>query len=262
MSKQESEYWNAVGSDWSRGRPDRLWRQHSDAVNRAWLEESLPAGSIDRILKTDAFDEACSDGLLKLLQSRARSVTEIDVSTSTLAAARARQKGLNGVAADTRRLPFESDSFDVVVSNSTLDHFRTATELLQSLAELHRILRVGGSLLISLDNSSNPLVAIRNALPFRLLHSIGLVPYYVGVTFGPKRLGQELARIGFEIRQTRSLMHCIRSAAVFRARRIEKFGDSVAREQFLKHLMKCEARRQSSFPYFWGNFVAVTAIKR
>ena len=34
-------------------------------------------------------------------------------------------------------------SFDVVVSNSTLDHFATRGEILVALAELHRVLRPG-----------------------------------------------------------------------------------------------------------------------
>ena len=44
------------------------------------------------------------------------------------------------------------------------------------------MLAPGGRLLVTLDNASNPLVAVRNAIPWRWLASIRLVPCYVGAT--------------------------------------------------------------------------------
>ena len=54
-------YWDAVarGND---ARPPPLWRLHADLATRALLERWLPAGRARRLLKTDLYDETCSDG--------------------------------------------------------------------------------------------------------------------------------------------------------------------------------------------------------
>ena len=58
---------------------------------------------------------------------------------------------------------------------------------------------LGGTLLITLDNGRNPLVALRNLLPFSLLRRLGLVPYYVGPTLGPTQLIDYLRAAGFAV---------------------------------------------------------------
>ena len=82
---------------------------------------------------------------------------------------------------------------------STLDHFRSHSEIVTSLRELLRVLRPGGQLLLTLDNPANPLVGLRNALPFGLLHRLRIVPYYVGATCGPRGLRRLLPQVGFEV---------------------------------------------------------------
>ena len=91
----------------------------------------------------------------------------VDLAPTTVQAALNRYHGLRALAADVRRLPFADGDFDTVVSNSTLDHFKTSAELADSIKELSRVLRPGGELYLTLDNPSNPLIALRNALPFR-----------------------------------------------------------------------------------------------
>src|SRR4029434_1314077 len=61
------------------------------------------------------------------------------------------------------RTVFADEAFDVIVSNSTLDHFGSWAELGASLHELHRVLKTRGLLIITLDNRANPIVALRNA---------------------------------------------------------------------------------------------------
>ena len=46
--------------------------------------------------------------------------------------------------ADVRRLPLADNRVDVVLSNSTLDHFDTEQEIEESLHELARVLKPGG----------------------------------------------------------------------------------------------------------------------
>ena len=75
--------------------------------------------------------------------------------------------------ADVRCLPFVDGVFDLVVSNSTLDHFETSREIERAVAEIHRVLAPRGLFILTLDNPANPAVALRNALPFALLHQVG-----------------------------------------------------------------------------------------
>ena len=74
------------------------------------------------------------------------------------------------------------DTFDLVVSNSTLDHFARADDITIALREIQQVLKPGGRLILTLDNPSNPVVRLRNALPFAALNQMGLVPYFVGAT--------------------------------------------------------------------------------
>jgi len=241
------KYWEQVSTEWQQTQPDQLWRAHSDAVNRQWLASWWPQRSVNRALKTDMFDEAVGEGVFGLLKSRARFAVGMDIALATKPS----------VGADVRQLPFAEGVFDVIVSNSTLDHFETEEELVASLRELRRVLRPGGELLLTLDNAANPLVAIRNVIPFPLLHRLGLTPYRVGFTCGPRRLRRLLHEAGFKGVEMAALLHCPRVFAVKRARAVQQSGDAARREQFLNGLMKWE--RLARWPTRWltGYFVAV-----
>jgi SAM-dependent methyltransferase len=242
--------------------PDEaLWRAHSDAVNAGLFTRWLPEKGCGRLLKTDLYDEAMGEGLYPLLASRARCVVGIDLSASAVAAAHARYPGLLALAGDVRRLPFASESFDVVVSNSTLDHFDTHGEIGEALRQLHRVLVPGGLLLLTLDNFANPAVALRNALPFRWLHRLGLVPYPVGATLGPRGLKALLRDSAFEAGETTALLHCPRALAVPLARRVQRRGDPGRKARLLQHLRRWERLSRWPTRFLTAYFVGVRATK-
>jgi hypothetical protein len=94
LTIEEARYWDAIAKAWKEITPHRLWRTHSDAVNIALLTRWLPATQVKHLLKTDLFDEACSNGLYPLLASRAQIFIGIDISISTLQAAQSRHTNL------------------------------------------------------------------------------------------------------------------------------------------------------------------------
>jgi SAM-dependent methyltransferase len=257
-----TSYWESIADEWIKTRPDRLWRKHSDAINQSLLCRWLPEQPVPRLLKTDTFDEAVGEGLARFLQTRAHTVVGIDLSFQNVQLACRGEMSIPGACADVRHLPFGEQSFDVVVSNSTLDHFQTFDEITVSLRELHRVLRKEGQLIVTLDNLANPIIAARNHLPFKLLNRFGIVPYFVGATCGPWRLQKLLREVGFEVRDVTAVLHCPRMIAVLVAKLLCSRANPPAQQKFLRWLQKFE--RMSRWPtrYLTGCFIAVRAEKR
>ncbi len=256
-----TQYWDGIASEWTGSAPT-LWRTHSDAVNAALFARWLPSGRVERLFKTDLFDEAVGAGLYPVLATRARGVVGTDVSPEMARAAAANHPGLRALAGDVRHLPFAAHAFAVVVSNSTLDHFDSRAEIIASLHEIHRVLRQGGHLLLTLDNMSNPIIAARNALPFRLLNRLGLVPYQVGATYGPYGLKQIMRQTGFEVLDVAAMLHCPRVLAVGLTRLLDKRARSRTRARVLAALRAFELLAAWPTRFLTGYYVAVKAIKR
>jgi SAM-dependent methyltransferase len=238
-----------------------LWRSHSDNMNLrlidSWLE-ARPAPA--RILKTDLFDEAVGNGLYPNLIGHGQEVVCIDVSPGVCASARNRHRSLTACAADVRSLPFREGTFDLIVSNSTLDHFPAKSDIARSLEQLTRVLRTGGMLIITFDNPCNPLIWTRNHLPFRHLKHWGLVPYFVGLTYGPAELQAALRGVGLTVLQTTAILHCPRLLAIPLSRLVS--GLSVRRQvRFLWLLRQFERLEKSPLRYLTGHFVAAAAVK-
>jgi Methylase involved in ubiquinone/menaquinone biosynthesis len=259
---EKSNYWDKVAKTWQVTRPQILWRAHSDAINTALLARWLSENPVERLLKTDLFDESVGEGLYPFLSSRALSVVGIDLSFLTIQAAKSRYGPLQATGADVRCLPFTDGAFDVVFSNSTLDHFESEDEIIASLRELSRVLREGGQLLITLDNMANPFMALRNSLPFQLLHRLGIVPYYVGASFGPRRLRSVLRQLNFEVIEVSSLIHSPRVIAVPLAGIIEKHCTAKIQRGFLRLLSAFEMLSRLPTRFITGHFIAARAIKR
>lgn len=86
-------------------------------------------------------------------------------------------------------------------------------------------------MIITLDNASNPVVALRNGLPHRLLRSLGLVPYRMGATCGSGDLAALLRTCSFEVDELDFVVHCPRLIAVLAARLIDKTTSRIARRR-------------------------------
>ena len=256
----EAHYWDEIAGIWTEKRPQALWRAHSDLVNRSLFSRWLPSGRTGRMLKTDLFDEAFGIGLYPLLKSRSCKVTGIDVSILMMSAAVSHYRDLEAACTDVRRLPFADGAFDVIVSNSTLDHFESLDEMIMGLRELRRVLKPGGQLLLTLDNLANPLIALRNILPFPFLNRLGIVPYYVGISCGPRRLLRILRQLELEVVDVDTLMHAPRVIAVAVARLLERYACPKAQQKFLRFLMSFEQLSHWPTRFLTGHFVAVRAI--
>ncbi|MBC7256979.1 MAG: class I SAM-dependent methyltransferase, partial [Chloroflexi bacterium] len=201
-----SHYWDGIIREWLADDRDALWRRYSDALHVALFRRWLGGVPSEALLKTDIFDEAVSEGLSALWPEHGFAVG-IDISPEIVLAVRRRHPHWHVLVTDVRRLPFADGSFDTILSNSTLDHFEAVPEIHRALGELHRILRPGGKLLLTLDNAANPIIALRQALPGRLLQRLGLVPYAIGATVGPYQLKKMLEATSFTVLEMLPVLH-------------------------------------------------------
>ena len=251
-------YWDAIGTAWETSHRDGLWRRCSDAIHAQWLDRvaaGLPPG---RVLKTDLFDEAYGDGLAPWFESHGHDLVACDLALTTARGAVRKPTRVVAAVADVRRLPFSTAAFDTVFSDSTLDHFEAEPDIRTALAELGRVLRPGGTLLLTMDNPTNPLVRIRNCAPAVWMR-LGVVPYAVGMTCDANRLGRWLRETGFDQVATETIMHLPRVLAVPACRWLSAMGTRRPGARMLHWLLVAERLRTSPMHGLTGHFVAAVA---
>lgn len=177
----------------------RGWRRHGRDAHldliRRWVGE--PEG---RWLKTDLYEELDDT---RALLPHLHSATWVGMDIA-LAAARAVAPASQ---ADVRKLPFADGAFDGVLSTSTLDHFEDRADIGVSLRELRRVIAPGGAMVLTLDNATNPLIALRNALPAGVRAKTGLAPFHVGPTLGAPAVRAAVTDAGFEVVALEHLLH-------------------------------------------------------
>jgi methionine biosynthesis protein MetW len=125
---------------------DAYWSQADDTFDLerlALLSKHVTAGQ-------DVLEVDCGPGVLAAqMRDKGAHVTATDL--SSVAVARARAKGIDcrQVVIDEQPLPFADNSYDVVVSNSAIEH-RFFHE--KALDECVRVLKPGGTLVLCLPN--------------------------------------------------------------------------------------------------------------
>jgi SAM-dependent methyltransferase len=259
LTAHDADHWDDLAVAWSQENPQRLWRAYSDAVNGAFFAYGSRAASVPRVLKTDLFDEIAGEGLYPRLSKQAKTVIGIDLSDSVANAARENRPGLQVVRCDVRALPFVAGAFPVILSNSTLDHFENPDDIGASICELSRVLSPQGDLLLTLDNLANPVVALRNALPFHLVRRLGLVPYYVGASCGPVGLRRLLRQANLQTVEITAISHWPRFVGVVIARLVSHSLSESAIARVVHWALSFEVLARFPTRFLTGYFVAAHA---
>lgn len=261
------EYWDSIIINSRGSRREDLWRAHLKEVYQGLMDRWMENSTRGFTLKTDLYDEAISShGLIPLCRQKCECIVGTDVSFGVAVAAKERMikecdGWHNAVCTDVRKMAFRSDSFDQIISNSTLDHFRHKKSIIVSLNELRRIMRPGGTLIITLDNLSNPLVFLRNLWPYRLLKLFGLVPFYMGVTLSGPQLVRLLESSGFRVHDSTAIAHSPRIIAIWTGYLLGRMGSDKLKAYFHRLLRLFERLERFPTKYWTGYFVAVKAIK-
>ena len=263
-----SDYWDMIIRKSCGSKREDLWRAHLKEVYQRLMDRWVKNSRGGLALKTDLYDEAVSIyNLIPLCEQKCEHIIGTDVSFGVAMAAKRRMiKEWNGwhnvVCSDIVNLAFKSDSFDQIISNSTLDHFLNKKDIIVSLKELWRIMKPGGTLIITLDNPSNPVVFLRNLSPYRLLKLFGIIPFYMGVTLSKSELIRILESSGFRVHDSTAIVHSPRIIAIWTGYILAKIGSEKAMIYFYKLLRIFERLEKFPTRYLTGYFVAVKAIKR
>jgi hypothetical protein len=91
---------------------------------------------------------------------------------------------------------------------------------------------------------------------------LGIVPYYIGATFGLSQMIIQLKRSGFHVTRATSVMHCPRVFAIALSSILERFGGFSVQKRYLKFLMWFERLEKWPIRDLTGNFTAVLAEKQ
>jgi SAM-dependent methyltransferase len=264
----DSAYWGQVVRRLDKGGREELWRAYCQWVYGSLMDRWLKKDKAALALKTDLYDEAiASHNLVDLLRERFGKAVGTDLSFDVASSAQARMKAdskrrVPAAVSDARKLALRPGSLGVVLSTSTLDHFESDADIHESLKELAGALKPGGALVITLDNPVNPVVFVRNALPYRLLKRLGIINYFVGRTLSRQALERALEACGLMVEASTSIIHAPRILAMRCGRLVDRIGNDRLKIWFLMTLRFFELLERLPTRDLTGYFVAVKAVKK
>jgi len=268
MPGKGTEHWNTVASGWSlEGYSNELLAENKKQAYLRLIARWADLTNSHRILKTDLFAEAFTEEqyIFEMPQTKSKMVA-IDISRKIVAEAK-HQARLHNVDAsgylccDVRNLPVESNSIDLIISDSSLDHFSSEADIITALKELARVLKTGGTLILTIDNKSN--LTYPPYIFTRLWMRLKLSPYFIGKTLSSARLKNVLEEIGLKVEGSTAILHYPHPDGLVRwmessLRRVSKGKLDNAIRKTLAYLEQLEGKRTK---YLTGRYLAVKAVK-
>jgi SAM-dependent methyltransferase len=262
---RDASYWNLIGRETVFGQnfddqmADQYCRVHLELLHR-WSDFATARS----ILKTDLFAEAMCPrrAFLWDLLTINCNVTAIDLSDEICSkAGKFASTVVPGhlpkiVTCDLRKLPFTDGSFDLIVSDSTLDHYDDRADIITSLNELKRVLAPGGTLIITMDNAGNITEPF-----FRLWIQLGLAPFFIGKTYSMKGLKQALEKTGLCVKDSTTIMHNPRFFTKMAVAIIRHLGGDWGSRQIRNLLDFFDSLEKRRTRFLTAQFIAVKAVK-
>ena len=268
MQIKEAEHWNQIARGWSlKGYSNELLAEHKIKTYLGLIARWADVTNSHRILKTDLFAEAFGQEqfLFDMAQTNS-SVVAIDISREIVALAKnqARQHNVDAsryICCNVRHLPIQSNSIDLIISDSTLDHFSSEEDIITALKELARVLQAGGILILTIDNKSN--LTYPPYIFIRLWMRLRLSPYFIGRTLSFARLRNVLEEIGLSVEESTAIFHYPHPDGLVRwlersLRRVSKGKLDNTIRKTLAYLDQLEGRRTK---HLTGRYLAVKAVK-
>jgi SAM-dependent methyltransferase len=205
------------------------------------------------VLKTDSYEEAKgTDHFFDWIARQSRQAVAMDISPRLAETAQSRFNDIRFAVGDVRKMPFADASLDVIISNSTLDHFPTS-DLVLSLKECHRVLKKGASLILTLDNRDNPL----KFMFYTLANWVRLMPYHREKCYSLKETVKLARDAGFDVEDHTAIVHMFLPVNT-----LHRFLPTAISNALISISLPC-FRLLGRLPMkrFTGAFVAVLCVK-
>ena len=187
-------YWTQVGAEFPSLKGAASTAYYAECEQRL-LADLVPDLAGKLLFKTDLWDEAKNTEILLWAARRGARVAGADIALATTVQARevlAAERPLLA-AADVRRLPYRDQTFDLVYSMGTIEHF---PEYRAAVAEIYRLLKPGGRAVIGVPNLFDPFL---RPLMVAVLDRLGRYDYGLEKAFSARGLGRLLESAGFRL---------------------------------------------------------------
>ncbi len=169
---------------------------------RMLYDQFFPPLKDRRLFKTDLWDEAKNSEILRYAAEQGARPAGLDLAMGIVQEAgrvlREHRPGFS--VGDVRAIPFRSDSFDLIYSMGTIEHF---PDYDVSIQEIFRVLKPGGTAIIGVPNKLDPFL---RPLMVCLLRWCGLYAYGEERSFTPHGLRRLLESHGFLVRDTSGIL--------------------------------------------------------
>jgi ubiquinone/menaquinone biosynthesis C-methylase UbiE len=144
--KRQDKHFDGVAEEYDESLPDHVMA-HLTARRVAFSRALVPGGKL--------LDVGCGTGrFLEAMPTAGYELTGIDISAGMLE--EARERGLDVVEGSSGDMPFEDDTFDLVVTFAVLHHLIDPELVRATLREIVRVTRPGGTAVVWDHNPNNP----------------------------------------------------------------------------------------------------------
>ena len=265
MNESYTRYWDRIAQAINDVQQfDELIAEQFKRVYLNLLHRWIGFNQNQRVLKTDLFAEAFCPSrafIPDTVQQDIGDVVGIDISMEITSRARLRASQqaktlLKYANCDVRQLPFANNSFDLIISDSTLDHFSRKSDIQTALSELGRVLKPGGTMILTLDNAGN----IAEPL-FRLWIRLGFASIFLGKTYSIKELKQALSIAGLNVVDSTAIIHNPRFITWTGIKAIRKVIPHRFDNWIRRGLILLDRLERRNTKFLTGQFIAVKALK-
>lgn len=189
-----ASFWNAMGADFPSLKGAASTEYYFEC-ERTLYKQFYPDLKGRLLLKTDLWNEAKNTEILLWAAEQGTRPVGIDIAFDVVQQAmKVLDKKRPGfVVSDVRSLPFPADTFDLIYSMGTIEHFPNYEV---AVREIFRVLKPSGRAIIGVPNKLDPFF---RPLVVLLLNKVGLYAYGIEKSFTPRALRRLVESAGFRV---------------------------------------------------------------